>query len=95
MAIISSLTQYKGKWNLVNSFPLDEQDKAAVKSAHVANSQYGLSVCFVLINGGYSYMPISNTGRQPNIDDKVELSSITVEQLHRDGDKDIFRARLD
>lgn len=95
MSIISSLVQYKGKWNLVNSSKLEQEDLDAIKSAHVVNSEYGLSVCFILNGGGYSYMPVSQNGIQPNVGDRVDLSAITVEQLHREGDKDIYRAKLD
>ena len=69
MSIISSLKTYQGKWNLVNSSKLDDEDKKAISHATTVNSKFGLSVCFFLNGGGYSYMPIANTGKQPNVGD--------------------------
>ena len=94
MFTISKLDHYRGKWNLTESAKLTDADKASIRMAKVVNSDYGKSVCLFLSTGGYSYLPVSTNGRQPSVGEVINLDDITVETLSRDGDKDIYRAKL-
>ena len=59
--IFSSLRVYAGKWNLKSSRAFSPEEIAAVSSAVVVASQYGNSVCFTMVGGGQTFIPLSNS----------------------------------
>lgn len=89
---VSVLQTYEAKWNLVNS---EKLDTTGILSAKVVASDFGTSACFFLSNGKRSYMPMSINGTKLNVNDVIDLQRVTVETLHRDGQKDIYRCRID
>ena len=58
MNIFSALRVYAGKWNVKESRAFTGDEIAAVQSATVVDSQYGQSVCFIMVNGGQTYIPL-------------------------------------
>ena len=58
MNIFSSLRIYGGKWAVKASREFNQEELAAISSATVIPSNYGNSVCFMMVNGGQSFLPL-------------------------------------
>lgn len=93
MNIFSSLRVYAGKWAVKDSRDFAQEEIDAVDSAHVVDSQYGNSVCFMMKAGGSTFIPLSNTSNLA-VGDSVDLSKAKLLTLHRDGDADIYRVSI-
>ena len=90
MNIFEGLNVYGSKWNVVNSRSFAPEETALVKNAEVVSSYYGKSVCFFMVGGGQTYIPLSNQSAL-GVGDSVDLSKAKVLTLHRDGSDDITR----
>lgn len=90
MNIFNNIQIYRGKWSLKSSRNFNEDEKKMIKSAKVVSSDYGLSVCFMMANGGSSYIPLSETSSK-NVGDSIDLNTAKLLTLERQGDNDIFR----
>ena len=88
--VFSGLTNYAGNWSVINRRDFNEEEKAAVRSAHVVSSQYGSSVCFMMCSGGQTYIPVSRDSNLA-VGDSIDLDKVELLTLHRDGDEDIVR----
>lgn len=93
MSIFAGCKSYAGKWQVKSIEPMPQEDKDAVASAHVVNSQYGLSCCFMMKAGNMFFKPMDSTcnvaaGEVLNLDD------IKVVTLERQGDADIQKIRI-
>ena len=90
MNIFQSLQVYAGKWNVVGSRALNDEEKAMIKRAEVVPSEYGNSVCFFMKSGGQTYIPLSNQSTL-GVGEEVDLEKAKLLTLHRDGSDDITR----
>lgn len=90
MNIFSSLRVYAGKWAVSNSRDFTADEIGAVANASVVDSQYGMSVCFMMKSGGQTFIPLS-TNSSLTVGDDVDLAKAKLLTLHRDGDADIYR----
>lgn len=90
MNIFNGLQVYGGSWNVINSRGFETGEIAAVKKAEVVSSEYGNSVCFHMISGGQTYIPLSKDSTL-GVGDTVDLSKAKILTLHRDGNEDITR----
>jgi hypothetical protein len=90
MNIFSSLRVYAGKWAVSNSRGFSADEIGAVANASVVDSQYGMSVCFMMKSGGQTFIPLS-TNSSLTVGDDVDLTKAKLLTLHRDGDADIYR----
>ena len=90
MNIFSSLRVYAGKWMLKASRAFTAEEQAAVSSATVVASQYGNSVCFMMANGGQTFIPLSSTSSL-GVGDSVDLSTAKLPTLEKQGEADIYR----
>lgn len=90
MNIFEGLNVYGGKWNVVKTRDFATEEIALVKNAEVVSSDYGKSVCFFMVGGGQTYIPLSNQSTL-GVGDSVDLSKAKVLTLHRDGSDDITR----
>lgn len=88
--IFSSLRVYAGKWNLKSSRAFSPEEIAAVSSAVVVASQYGNSVCFTMVGGGQTFIPLSNSSSK-TVGESIDLASAKILTLGKDGESDIFR----
>ena len=88
--IFSSLRVYAGKWNLKSSRAFSPEEVAAVASAVVVASQYGNSVCFTMVGGGQTFIPLSQTSAK-TINNPIDLTSAKLLTLEKSGEVDIFR----
>ena len=88
--IFSSLRVYAGKWNLKSSRAFSPEEVAAVSSAVVVASQYGNSVCFTMVGGGQTFIPLSQNSAK-DVGDSIDLTSAKLLTLGKTGESDIFR----
>lgn len=93
MNIFGSLRVYAGKWMQKASRAFSDEEIAAVESAHVVDSQYGSSVCFLMKGGGQTFIPLSNTSSLA-VGDSVDLHKAQLLTLGREGDADIYRVYI-
>ena len=90
MNIFNALRVYAGKWAETARRKFSSDEIAAVESATVVDSQYGLSVCFIMKAGGQTYIPLDQNSSK-SIGDTVDLSKADLLTLSRQGDADIYR----
>ena len=88
--IFSSLRLYAAKWNLKSSRDFSPEEIAAVSSAVVVASQYGNSVCFTMVGGGQTFIPLSQNSAKA-VGDSIDLASAKLLTLEKPGEADIFR----
>ena len=93
MSIFESIKVYPGKWNVKEERPFSEEEINAIEKATVVASQYGNSVCFMMIGGGMTFIPLdlnSNLG----VGEVVDLQKAKLLTLSKDGEKDIYRVSI-
>lgn len=90
MNIFSSLRVYAGKWSVKDQRDFTAEEQAAVVSATVVPSQYGNSVCFMMIGGGQTFIPLSSNSSL-GVGDRVDLSTAKLLTLEKQGEADIIR----
>ena len=90
MNIFNAIKVYAGKWQGKNTRNFTQEEIDAVQSASVVDSQYGLSVCFILRSGGQSYIPLDQNSTK-SVGDSIDLSKAQLITLGREGDNDIMR----
>jgi hypothetical protein len=92
MNIFSALRIYAGKWSEKEARTFAPEEIAAVEKAEVVESQYGLSVCFMMKAGGQSYIPLDQNSSL-GIGSIIDLSKAQLVTLQRPGENDIYRVR--
>ena len=90
MNIFSSLRVYAGKWSEKARRAFSSDEISAVQSATVVDSQYGQSVCFVMVSGGQTYIPLDQNSSK-STGDTVDLSKAELVTLSKEGEADIYR----
>ena len=90
MGFLDKLRTYAGSWSEAGREHLSKAEVAQVESATVVEGQYGLSMCFVMKAGGKKFMPLSRDS-QLEEGDSVDIKSVEIITLERDGDEDIYR----
>lgn len=93
MNIFNSLKNYAGKWQVKESRNFSQEEINSVSDAYVVESQYGNSVCFVMIGGGQTYIPLS-TNSSLGLGDSVDVSKAKLLTLSRAGETDIQRVEI-
>lgn len=92
MNVFSSLMVYAGKWMLKSKRTFAAEEIAAVSKAEVVSSQYGNSVCFHMVGGGQTFIPLSNDSTL-SIGETIDLSKAELLTLGKDGESDILRVK--
>ena len=90
MNIFNSLRKYAGKWSIIASRAFTAEEQGAVTSATVVPSQYGNSVCFMMVGGGQTFIPLS-TNSSKAVGDTVDLSKAILLTLAKEGEENIYR----
>ena len=90
MGIFDLLKVYAGKWSIKSSRNFTDDEIAAVEKAVVVSSEYGNSVCFHLVSGGMSFIPLS-TASTKGVGESVDLHEAKLITLERSGEADINR----
>ena len=93
MNIFSTLRTYAGKWSVKSSRAFSPEEVAAVKSAVVVPSQYGNSVCFMMVGGGQTYIPLANDATV-GVGEAIDLSKAQLLTLQKEGEADINRVSI-
>lgn len=93
MNIFNSLRVYAGKWMIKASRAFTQEEIAAVKSATVVPSQYGNSVCFMMVGGGQTYIPLANDATV-GVGESVDLTKAKLLTLSKEGESDINRVSI-
>lgn len=88
--IFSSLRVYAGKWQLKASRAFSAEEVAAVSSAVVVASQYGNSVCFTMVSGGQTFIPLSQNSAKA-VGETIDLADAKLLTLEKSGEADIYR----
>jgi hypothetical protein len=94
--IFSNVVKYAGKWDVVGESKLDAQDLAELEPmATVVKSTWGKSFVFVTKITHYQmFIPADSEVDLP-IGSKVPITDIVVVELHKDGEKNIQRCRVE
>lgn len=93
MNIFSTLKTYAGKWNVKSSRAFTKEEIQAVESATVVPSQYGNSVCFMMVGGGQTYIPLANDATV-GIGESIDLTKAKLLTLEKNGESDINRVSI-
>lgn len=94
--IFNGVIKYAGKWDVVSESKLDAQDLAELEPmATVVKSTWGKSFVFVTKITHYQmFIPADSEVDLP-IGSKVPITDIVVVELHKDGEKNIQRCRVE
>lgn len=90
MNIFSALRVYAGKWSEKARRAFTSDEINAVSKASVVDSQYGLSVCFMMKAGGMTFIPLDQNSSKA-VGDEVDLSKAELLTLGKEGEADIYR----
>ena len=91
--IFASLRTYAGKWAEKASRAFSAEEKNAVASASVVESNYGLSACFIMKSGGMTFIPMSNDSTL-GVGESIDLEKAELVTLEKSGEADIQRVRV-
>ena len=92
MNIFNSLKRYAESWHESSKRKFTPEEIASIKEAKVIESKYGFSVCFVLVEGGQSYIPLDQNSSL-GVGDTVDVTTAWLITLSRSGEEDIKRVR--
>lgn len=93
MGIFDLLPVYAGKWTLKSSRAFTSDEISAVASAHVVASEYGNSVCFHMVSGGKTFIPLSKDSSL-TVGESVDMSKALLLTLGKQGENDIVRVEI-
>lgn len=93
MNIFSTLRTYAGKWNVKSSRAFTQEEIQAVESAIVVPSQYGNSICFMMVGGGQTYIPLANDATV-GVGESIDLTKAKLLTLEKGGESDINRVSI-
>ena len=92
MNIFSALRVYAGKWSEKAKRAFTSDEISAVEKATVVDSQYGQSVCFLMVGGGMTYIPLDQNSSKAT-GAEVDLTQAELVTLEKQGEADIYRVR--
>ena len=93
MNIFNSLQKYADKWSVTGQRNFSQEEKNAVVNAEVVESEYGNSVCFFMVGGGKTYIPLSNDSTL-GVGESVDLDKAQLLTLSKSGENDIVRVSI-
>lgn len=90
MGIFDLLRVYAGKWSVKSSRAFTDEEIKAVEGAVVVASEYGNSVCFHMVSGGMTFIPLSSASTK-GVGESVDLHNAKLLTLEKQGEADIIR----
>lgn len=84
---------YAGKWTEKSKRDFTNEEVKAVDHAVVVASQYGNSVCFTMIGGGQTFIPLSQKSSL-GVGEPVDVSKAKLVTLEKAGESDIMRVEI-
>lgn len=91
--IFDSLVRYNLGWSEKSRRSLNDAELKAISKAEVTESEYGKSMCFTMVSGGVTYLPMAKTNTTA-VGTEVDKSNIELVTLQRIGDADITRVDI-
>lgn len=85
MNIFASLQKYATRYEVKNTRSFDAEELSQISSAKVVASQYGMSVCFYMVAGGQTYVPVSRDSIC-HVGDVVDVTKAKILTLEKDGE---------
>ena len=93
MNVFRRLKHYASKWSETECRPFTPEEISAVESATVVASQYGNSVCFLMVGGGQCYIPLDRDSTL-GVGEPVDLQVAKLKTLSKPGEDDIMRVSI-
>lgn len=93
MNIFSNLRIYAGKWSVKSSRYFTSEEISQVSQAVIVPSDYGNSVQFTMISGGFTYIPLSQDAIAA-VGEAIDLTKARLLTLEKPGEADIFRVEI-
>lgn len=81
---------YATKWQQTGSRNFTPEEIASVERTEVVASQYGNSVCFFMLGGGMSFIPLSKNSTV-GIGESIDMNNAKLLTLSKQGEDDILR----
>lgn len=93
MNLFAGRKVYAGKWSVKETRSFNDEELGMVIKAQVVPSDYGKSVCFMMVGGYQQYIPLSNdsTAKTGEI---LDLTKCQVVTLEKQGEADIVRIHI-
>lgn len=88
--IFSILKQYAAKWQETEARPFTEEEISAVVDNEIIASEYGNSVCFLMVNGSKCYIPCDRDCTK-GVGEKIDMHKAIFKTLSKPGEDDIYR----
>ena len=92
MNIFATLHKYATKWEIKSERDFTEEEIKMVNSAEVVPSNYGNSVCFNMVGGGMTFIPLSSDSTLTE-GQTVDLTKAKLLTLGKEGEADINRIK--
>lgn len=101
--VFSTMTVYgANSWQVTGNRNFSEEEINAVRNNVVVDGKldektgekYGKSVCFFMMKGGQTYIPLSNRGNDAPIGSSIDMRTAKLLTLHREGDGNIMRVEI-
>lgn len=84
-----------GGWNPIDEHKFNKAELNFVKSAVVADSEYGKSIKFTFITGQYAFIELDSSSESLEIGTPVDPAKVTIITLSKPGEKNIRRVKID
>lgn len=88
--IFDSLVRYNLGWSEKSRRSLNDAELKSISKAKVTESDYGKSMCFTMVSGGVTYIPMVKDSPLA-IDTEVSLKDVQLVTIQRVGDADKIR----
>lgn len=93
--IFDTLVVYDLSWNekAGSRRSLTDGEKKRISKVVVTESEYGKSLCFTMISGGHTYIPLSKTC-DVLVDTEVPIDKVELFTIERVGDDDRVKSDI-
>lgn len=93
--VFAGCTVYGEKWQVIASRNFNSNEIGSVRSNTVVSSQYGKSVCFFMIGGGQTYIPLGKESENIPLGSSIDMTKAKLVTLERTGDGRIVRVEAE
>ena len=84
---------YAGIWSVKETRDFTKDEIDSVSSASVVASEYGNSVCFMMKNGGMTFIPLSQDSTK-GVGESINVAECKLITLCKEGESDIVRVQI-
>lgn len=90
MNLFNNLKVYATKWEISSERSLSNEEIQSVSSAVVVAGAYGNSVCFHMVKGGQTYLPL-DTRSTVSVGDTIDVKKAKIVTFSKEGADDIHK----